>query len=193
MCPTGDDEDEGAGTGGPIINPKRVAILPERLLAFAREEVGVREEGPNTGDRVVWYQSATNQASGEWPWCAAFVARVLATALSDPANERGFATITADLDRWRCRSARAYDWERWAAERGLQILDENAPLRPGDIVTFDFSHIGIVEAESGPHRVITIEGNTNADGSREGDGVYRKNRKRSLIRKVIRLPDEVPR
>lgn len=164
--------------------------LPERLLAFAREEVGVLEESPNSGDRIRWYQSATALSPGAWPWCAAFVAQCLNLAI-DAAGPVDLNT-EARRHNWRCRSARAYDWEQWAAARGLQILDENAPLRPGDIVTFDFSHIGIVESESGPHRVITIEGNTNADGSREGDGVYRRTRKRTLIRRVIRLPDEVP-
>lgn len=152
----------------------------------------MREDGPNSGERIWWYQESTITSPGDWPWCAAFVSKCLQLAIAYDGKPAPDQHKDRSLQSWRCKSARAYDWETWAAARGLQILDETAPLRPGDIVTFDFSHIGIVEAESGPNKVITIEGNTNADGSREGDGVYRRTRKRSLIRRVIRLPDEVP-
>jgi hypothetical protein len=35
--------------------------------------------------------------------------------------------------------------------------------------------------------VQTVEGNTNGEGSREGDGVYLKRRHRSKIRSIIRF------
>ena len=53
--------------------------------------------------------------------------------------------------------------------------------RSGDVFMIWFdrlnrpAHIGFVDEWKG-HWVTTVEGNTNDDGSREGDGVYRKRR-----------------
>lgn len=156
--------------------------LPLRLLTIAQGEVGTREDGKNSGLRVRAYQRATWLEPGPWPWCAAFVSWCLMQALGPKPKHDG---------KWRCRDARAYGWEDWAKKRGLVLLDESAAMQPGDIVTFDFSHIGIVESDEGS-QIITIEGNTNAAGSREGDGVWRKERARHLVRRVIRLPDAEP-
>jgi hypothetical protein len=156
------------------------ATLRLRVLEIAQAEVGTREDGKNSGLRVRAYQRATWLEPGPWPWCAAFVSWCLMQAIGPQTKHEG---------KWRCRDARAYGWEDWAAKRGITMLDETADLLPGDIITFDFSHIGIVESDEG-QKVVTIEGNTNAEGSREGDGVYRKVRARHLIRKVIRLPDQ---
>jgi hypothetical protein len=55
-------------------------------------------------------------------------------------------------------------------------------------VIFKFSHIGI--AVSSPNKdgnVITVEGNTDSAGSREGGGVYLKTRNLSKIRSRIRF------
>jgi len=61
-------------------------------------------------------------------------------------------------------------------------------IRKGDIVVFTFSHIGIAVADiDADFFVHTVEGNTNSDGAREGDGVYRKKRHSSKIRSVIRF------
>jgi hypothetical protein len=61
-------------------------------------------------------------------------------------------------------------------------------IRRGDILVFTFSHIGIAVGDIGKDGIVqTIEGNTNAEGSREGDGVYRKRRHASKIRSVIRF------
>jgi hypothetical protein len=57
----------------------------------------------------------------------------------------------------------------------------------GDIVVFTFSHIGIVHSNNGAI-ITTIEGNTNAAGSREGVTVARKQRSLSIIKSFIRLP-----
>jgi hypothetical protein len=65
-------------------------------------------------------------------------------------------------------------------------VSRSMTLRPGDIVVFTFSHIGIVDQDLGD-RFTTIEGNTNRAGSREGDGVYCKNRLDQQIRSIIRI------
>jgi hypothetical protein len=55
-------------------------------------------------------------------------------------------------------------------------------------VVFTFSHIGIaVSPPDEDGNVATVEGNTDAAGSREGGGVYRKSRHVSKIRSRIRF------
>lgn len=65
------------------------------------------------------------------------------------------------------------------------------PLRKGDIFGIYFSrlgriaHVGFVLEDRG-FAVVTIEGNTNVNGSREGDGVYKRVRLRKQLYKIKR-------
>lgn len=61
-------------------------------------------------------------------------------------------------------------------------------LRLGDLIILDVSHIGIVISDSA-NIVSTVEGNTGASGSREGDGVWLKQRDRKEVRSFVRLMD----
>lgn len=166
-------------------------ILRQRFVDIASSQLGVKEipGHPNTGPDVEKYQSATWLAPGPWPWCAAFVAWCLREWLKAPDVARAFGLISpAQVEQWRFRSARAFDVEPWGTAHGMKVLPEDELAKVGDIITFDFSHIGIVSADeilNAPLR--TIEGNTNGAGSREGDGVYRKMRPDQLTRRYIRL------
>jgi hypothetical protein len=78
----------------------------------------------------------------------------------------------------------------WSKQNNCLVFKANDKvLKPskGDIVVFTFSHIGIVESNHG-NIISTIEGNTNAVGSREGIVVARKSRPLSIVRSFIRLP-----
>lgn len=168
-----------------------MGVIAARIAAIAESQVGVREEGgANTGRTVIEFQRATWLTPGPWPWCAAFTAWVLREWLRAP-DARALFGLRNDVqaERWRCRDARAYAWEGWARDRRLLLLPETAPARPGDFCTFDFSHIGVVVGDFGAH-LLTVEGNTNADGSREGDGVYLRRRARGLIRQFIRVTEQ---
>lgn len=150
-----------------------------RLAAVAEAEVGQREQGVNGGPRVRMYQSATWLAPAAWPWCAAFVCWCYAEAQK---------LVPVPIDR--PRTAGAWDFERWARESGANLLKPaRERARRGDIVVFTFSHIGIVVEDQVRYgaRLVTVEGNTNGDGEREGDGVYRKHRKQSQVRSLIRV------
>lgn len=48
------------------------------------------------------------------------------------------------------------------------------------------AHVGFLDEdfENGKNTIMTVEGNTNDAGSREGDGVYRKRRSKNQIFKV---------
>lgn len=165
--------------------PLRIA----KLVEIAEREVGKKEtKGRNLGPEVRKYQAATNLDSGAWPWCAAFVCWALEQWLADPANVRWLALKSTTPARWRPKTALAYGFIKWAEARPATciILSDTAEPQPGDIVAYDFSHIGIVKRSMGD-KFEAIEGNTNGAGSRDGDGVYLKVRPRSLARCFIRI------
>jgi hypothetical protein len=166
--------------------------LLSRLVAIAAKEVGVKEQGGNNrGPRIVVYQQATWLKPDAWPWCAAFTAWVLREWLKDDEVLAALHIDESDAFAWRCRDASAFGWVKWAQKQGLYITDEKEPAKAGDIIVFDFSHIGIVEKDQVPGGLIQcIEGNTNGKGERDsvtGDGVWRKQRQPNTVRNLIRL------
>ena len=166
----------------------------EKLIFLARKEKGVRE-GPinNTGQRIEEFQSATWMMPGAWPWCAAFTAWLMREWLHEESvrDALGIDSVNA-AEKWRCRDASAFGWEKWAAQKNIELLPETEAARAGDFVVYDFSHIGLVikDQPSQAGAITTIEGNTNGKGERDsnsGDGVWEKTRARSLTKSYIRL------
>jgi len=161
------------------------------LVGIAEAEVGVREHGGNNrGERIAAYQSATWLAPDDWPWCAAFVCWVIRNWLKVPGAADSVGIGNAET--WRPKTASAFDFLQWAKKQDLPILPESAEVHAGDLVVYDFSHIGIVveDALQNSQFIYTVEGNTNGTGTREsdsGDGVWRKKRSRSLANKFIRI------
>ena len=166
----------------------------KRLIEIATREVGVHEVGGNNrGPRIAEYQSATWLKPAPWPWCAAFICWIIREWLKLPEVQVAMSlTGTRAIEAWRPRTAGAFEFERWAREKGLPVLPRKTKAKAGDLVIFDFSHIGIVlKDQLGDSATIeTIEGNTNATGQRDstaGDGVCRKRRSVSAVRSLIRL------
>ena len=61
-------------------------------------------------------------------------------------------------------------------------------IKKGQLVIFSFSHIGIATSDSDSNNLFsTIEANTGANGSRDGDGIYAKVRNISVVRSVITI------
>ena len=158
-------------------------LAPE-LVRIATAEIGVEEvNGSNCGPRVDEYKAATwLDPSKGWPWCAAFVCWVVREAMEATGQRYTFD---------RPRTAGAWDFENWSRKQDSSTWTKrphDGDIQAGDIVIFTFSHIGI--ATSAPDAggwVSTVEGNTDAAGSREGGGVYRKRRHVSKIRSRIRF------
>ena len=157
--------------------------IPEKMVALAREEIGVSEvDGTNCGPRVDDYKAATwLDADKGWPWCAAFICWLIREAIEE--EEVAFK---------RPRTAGAWDFENWAKQQtsnGIELRKPtNEDIKAGDIVIFTFSHIGIaVKDIDSSGYVVTIEGNTNGAGSREGGSVLEKKRHVSKIRSRIRI------
>jgi hypothetical protein len=103
-----------------------------------------------------------------------------------PEVGEAFDMSAGELEMWRCKSARVFDWPDWAKRKKLSILGENAKLHTGDVMVFDMSHIGVVYSDKG-NNVYTIEANTGATGGRDGDGCFSKVRARSLAKCFIRM------
>lgn len=151
-----------------------------RLIEVLVNEDGVREspKNSNRGARVQEYQAATWLSGTGWPWCAAFICWGILRLQEESA-----------LPFERPETAGAWDFERWAREQeqGVKLFKPAGTIKAGDIVIFDFSHIGLAIADESGGRVQTVEGNTDSSGSREGGGVYLKSRAKSSIRSHIRL------
>lgn len=168
--------------------------LRQRLISIARKEIGTVESPPgsNRGQRVQQYQSTTELAKEiktGWAWCAAFVCWTVREWLKDPEVRDALKLKdAAAAEVWRPKTAAAWGFHQWAEQRGLLVLDDSLSntLHTGDIVTFDFSHVGLLETDEST-LIHTVEGNTDGAGSRDGGGVFAKTRQRSLARKFIRL------
>ena len=159
--------------------------LPPKLIEIACREIGVEEiDGTNCGPQVNEYKAATNLPPKEsWPWCAAFVCWVVKKAMES-------SEIAESATFKRPRTAGAFDFENWSKRQGAETQTKRDPgddVKAGDIVIFKFSHIGIAVEDANGNTVACVEGNTDADGSREGGGVFRKTRKLSQIKTRIRF------
>jgi len=131
----------------------------------------VREAtGKNDGEQVEKYLSSTGLGKGN-AWCAAFVNWTL--------KKCGIKTIN---------SAWSPSW--FPASKVVYENGKGSP-QTGDVFGIYFSskkriaHVGFID-KWGDDYVITVEGNTNNAGSREGDGVYKKRRLKRQIYKVSR-------
>ena len=163
--------------------PLNITEAALALIAAATAEAnkGVREVGKNAGPDVEKYLHCLGMSKGS-PWCAAFVSwcvmssRGLAkppkwcsgSAVSLFQMSGKNATKVTPLDAgYQTKVKPGYIWSR------AQDPAAASAARKG---VWCQGHTGIVVAVDavGFH---TIEGNTNAAGSREGDGVYRKTHK----------------
>jgi hypothetical protein len=162
--------------------------LKEKLVASALKELSlhvVEEGGANRGVKVEAYQKAAGLKPGD-PWCAAFVAWNVATAkgvAKAPSWTSGSAITT-----WQRGSRGLAAGDKATPSEGAALPTKVAPgwvwVRASNAADADAArkggwtkgHCGIVVAVDavGFH---TVEGNTNAAGSREGDGVWRKTHK----------------
>jgi hypothetical protein len=167
--------------------------LLQKLVGIAMKEVGIREEGGNNcGKEVREFQAATWLAPGPWAWCAALQCWIQREWLKDPEVLFALGVPPDDADKWRCQDASAFGWEKWARQKGLKVLPDTATAKAGDIVIFEFSHIGLVKADQYSAMIETIEGNTTGKDTTDrdstaGDGVWKKTRSPSLVKCYIRL------
>ena len=134
---------------------------PPALLDWAKKQLGVTENPPNSNHVRYWDDVGMSGAQGQ-PWCAAFYLAGLTAVGVKPVSRSVFVpTLVSDY-------------------RSAKRLYRMEDAEPGDQVLYHFGHghTGIVESVDLGNRMVTaIEGNTsaNAQGSQDnGGGVFRK-------------------
>ena len=176
----------------PPPQPKPVPHALDKLVAIALSQVGIKEVGGNNnGPQIRKYQAATSLKPASWPWCAALVSWVIREWLKDPEVIEWLGLKVMTPEQWRPKTAAAFGYISWAKERPAttKVLSSKAKPQVGDIVVFDFSHIGII-TKVGENSFQCAEGNTSAKGGRDsetGDGVWLKTRTPNLVRNYIRI------
>jgi hypothetical protein len=146
-----------------------VNALTERALSIALTQVGVREERRNRGKVIDGYnRDIGHDPAKRDPWCAIFVCAMFRRA-ADQLGIRCPVPLTA----------------------GCWTLDERSPkavrtttAAPGAVfITKGHHHTGFVESlDTGdPATFWEVSGNTNDNGSAEGIGVFRRQRRYDQI------------
>ena len=163
----------------------------EDIINVALSQVGYREGsyagdtgGANDGSYLnytesnYWYHnyiSTDMPVGGSYaPWCATFVSWCAEMA-NIPSSIIGRSTVAS-------RHSYGFDVVFYAggstlyssSDNDSRFMGYNYTPQKGDLFfTRSWSHVGLVVGVSGSY-VITVEGNTNSDGSAEGDGVFRR-------------------
>jgi hypothetical protein len=138
-----------------------VTIAKEWLLRALPLTEGIREEGSNRGPAVERMLRRVSAKAGD-PWCAAYVNDCGKTMLAGEWK----LPMTASCDVM-LQFARTYGVLTDSPETGSVFL----VMKNHD----DAIHTGFVLGVSGA-LFDTIEGNTNTDGSSDGNGVYKRKR-----------------
>jgi hypothetical protein len=136
--------------------------------------IGIRElTGNNDGEEVQKILSYSG-LSGNYPWCSAFINYV-------------FILNGIDLNlKYPAYVPSYFPKDKLIYVRGQYKLRE--PIY-GDLIGIYFkskgrlSHIGFYDGQTEKY-YISVEGNTNGVGSREGDGVYRKKRIKRQVHSI---------
>ncbi|MCF2531760.1 peptidoglycan-binding protein [Yinghuangia soli] len=146
-------------------------ITAADVIAVARPEVGVREGRSESGhpNNIVKYAPQVpglGWAQG-MAWCAVFVSWCAMVAGAADLFPRTASCATGL--RWFRERGRVSEYPAVGAQ--VFFGAPGSPYGPGG------THTGLVYAYDATY-IYTIEGNTNATGSPEGDGVYLKKRLR---------------
>ena len=154
----------------------RVDTFLANVLETAAKEIGVMEDpiGSNRGPKVDLYLRTVglDPTRGSFPWCGAYVYWCFAQTCSGLGVDNPAIKSAGVMDHWR--KAGLAGIRRITAAEAAQ----NPGLVTGGLVFFistgeGTGHMGFVEGiELG--KLVTLEGNTNSGGSREGVGVFRR-------------------
>jgi hypothetical protein len=149
---------------------EKTTELRAKLIGVAESQLHVREAtGNNDGKEVERYLRATGLGKG-YAWCAAYVAWCHEeVGIPNPLSAWSPAWFTSNVV-YRRNQPRIGEYK----------------TRGGEVMGLYYehlkrvAHVGIITSEQRLH-YLTIEGNTNGAGSREGDGVYRKIRRKESV------------
>jgi hypothetical protein len=135
------------------------------VLTIAKAQVGYRE-GYSGGNWNNIEKYAPQVPGLEWaqgqPWCAVFVSWVAMKAGAAALYPRTASVVAAEA--WWKQAGR---WSEYPAVGAQVIFGTSGHTHTGIVIAYDATTI------------TTVEGNTNNDGSAEGNGVYLKTRPRT--------------
>lgn len=161
------------------------ATLANRVVAVGKAFLGVSEvpPGSNKGPQVSRFLANVNASAGS-PWCMSYVWSVFNIACGQMLMKNPLPKTAGCMDMWRRAGALGI--------RRIPVADARknpALIKPGMLPIWlivpatGAGHTGIVAGWDGD-RLITYEGNSNENGSREGLIVARQT-KRRLSDKIL--------
>ena len=184
----------------------------QKVQQIYTSQIGIREKGTNSGPAVEQYLRYVDLPKGN-PWCAAFVCWVYGRAgVGNPRTGWSPGLFRGDNVIWEKAES---GFARRSVSEGGKAEMHNYPKRlvtltrstyPTSLATFNrqqvipragdvfgiyfpekkrIAHVGFID-QWDENWLITVEGNTNSSGDREGDGVYRKRRPIRSIYRVAR-------
>lgn len=150
------------------------STIREKVQHTYTAEIGTRElSGKNDGKRVEMYLASIGLGKG-FSWCAAFVSWTY--------QKNG---VKHPLSAW---APSFFPKKNIIYSAGKELSQPQT----GDLFGIYYpnkkriAHVGFIDRWTDKY-AITVEGNTNEAGSREGDGVYRKKRIKRQIYQVSRF------
>lgn len=141
--------------------------LRTRTLQLAERYVGVREHGGrNRGPQIERWLANVHLEPGD-AWCAAFAWSVLDESAKGLKMDNPLPKFASAAKLWK----RAPEHMRSGrCTRGSIFVHFTDPEN-----IHGYGHVGFVLGVDGDH-MMTVEGNTDDDGGRDGDGVWYKRR-----------------
>ncbi|HSI60231.1 MAG TPA: peptidoglycan-binding protein [Ideonella sp.] len=169
----------GALFGADTVPASKVAssALAAAAVEFAVGQIGVMERplGSNRGPEVDAYLRAVglNPAGGSFAWCVAFTHFCYQSAAEKLGRPNPHIRTAGVLDHWD----KAGDTPKIVRVTRARAIADPALVQPGALFIIDLGeglgHSGMV-IEVADGRLVTVEGNTNDNGSRNGIGVFRR-------------------
>lgn len=153
------------------------SALTKAAIEFAQTQIGVMENplGSNRGPEVDVYLSAVglDPASGSFAWCVAFTHFCFKKAAENLGVSNPHIKTAGALDHWN----QAGKKPKIVRVTNAKAVADPGLVKPGSLFIIDLGgglgHSGmVIEVANG--RLVTIEGNTNDNGSRNGIGVFRR-------------------
>lgn len=128
-------------------------------------------------NRGPWVRSYMDGNEGnQWLWCMGFVQTIL---------DQAFSEMSLDFQKlmprtYSCDLVGTHGIANNCLMRNKNLKHSVELIKPGDIFLLskslhDWNHTGIIVEINFPEQtIVTIEGNTNHGGSRNGNGVYKR-------------------
>jgi hypothetical protein len=150
--------------------PDRNLLDRKKLIDIAESQLGIKEKtGNNDGTQIEGYLKTVNLGKGN-PYCAAYISWIF---------------WKAGYDQPRT------GWSPALFPSSRLVNEASGTYLPGNLIAIYFpslkriAHVGMIAYRKNDW-IISLEANTNLEGSREGDGVYKKRRP---LRTIYRFSD----